>query len=61
MGIDETEDRAEYFSGIKMEHIEEEYIFSEKKTVGFPANLGISGYCYKKSAISYINKFSHKQ
>jgi hypothetical protein len=43
-----------------MHYHEEEYIFEERKTVGFPSNLGYSGYCYEKRAVSFINDFTYK-
>jgi len=59
--IDESEDRSPFFAGIEMKYIEEEYIFQEKKTVGFPSNLGFSGYVFEKRAVSFINNFTRQQ
>jgi hypothetical protein len=44
-----------------MAHIEEEYIFPAKKTVGFPSNLGYSGYAFEKNTVSFVNNFTYKQ
>ena len=44
-----------------MAHIEEEYIFPVKKTVGFPSNLGYSGYAFEKNTVSFVNNFTYKQ